>query len=57
MFTLSYKGFYISGYIDKPHVLFAIKQWDSQQSAGQWMQAKSLHAAKCLISKWINKGV
>lgn len=57
MFTISYKGFYINGYIDKPQVRLAIKQWDRQQSAGVWINAKSMHAAKCLISRWINKGI
>lgn len=57
MYTITYKGFYINGYIDKPNVRVAIMQWDRTRSPGQWVEAKSLHAAKCLISRWMNKGL
>ena len=51
MWTITYKGFYIHGYCDKDNVTV-------KDIAGEWnkyLPFKSLHAAKCAITKWLNK--
>ncbi len=47
MFTINYKGFFIHGYIDRPEVRV--------QSKFYCRSFKSIHAAKCGISKFINQ--
>lgn len=47
MFTLLYKGTYIHCYIDRAECRTQC-QWNS----GLTVHHKSLHAAKCYITKW-----
>lgn len=48
MFTISYKGFYIHGYIDRPECSV------SPTYGGYLGDFKSLHAAKCWITRQLN---
>lgn len=52
MFTIYYKAWYINGYIDKPECTVL-------HPNGQLVPHtfKSLHAAKCAISRYMNKGL
>lgn len=51
MWTIKYKGFYIHGYCDK--TVCGVTLDDNNIG----ITFKSLHAAKCGISKWLNKGL
>jgi len=52
MFTLYYRAWYINGYIDKPECRVL-------HPNGTVIPCtyKSLHAAKCAISRYMNKGL
>lgn len=45
MFTVKYRGFYIHGYCDKPAVRVSFV------TGNQVFKAKSLHAAKCILTR------
>jgi hypothetical protein len=47
MFTVFYKGYYINGYILKNECSIIS---DKMQSP---VKVKSIHAAKCIISRWV----
>lgn len=51
MWTISYKGYYIHGYCDKPEC--RINGGDLGSYCSHF---KSIHAAKLAITKWINRG-
>jgi len=48
MFTLTYKGYYLHGYCDKPDIRIV------KEGIGVVGGAVSLHAAKCLVTRIIN---
>jgi hypothetical protein len=52
MFTIFYKSWYIHGYIDKSEC--KVSHPDGLYIPHTY---KSLHAAKCCISRYMNKGV
>jgi hypothetical protein len=52
MFTIFYRTWYINGYIDKPEC----KVLHPNGTPIPYTY-KSLHAAKCAISRYMNKGV
>ena len=55
MWTISYKGFYIHGYCDRKDVYIQGTTYADFSVFN--MRFKSLHGAKCCISRWINKGI
>jgi len=48
MFTIFYKGFYVHGYFDKPNVV--VQREDLPN-----FLCKSMHSAKCQITRFLNK--
>lgn len=56
MYAINYKGFTIKGYFDKKEV-YIIGTSFGGQSQILAQRFNSLHGAKCVISKWLNKGL